>query len=108
MNGPELSLGAAASKPFRWLVDGCFTELQLTTRWHEQRRTYPPAVSMLIDRAWREAQRAAHAAGQELFAGPLCRLLAWHTHGDALVLDLGPTDYREFVGTNLRHPELAG
>jgi 8-oxo-dGTP pyrophosphatase MutT (NUDIX family) len=103
----ESSLDAVAALPFRWLVDGCFTERQLTTRWHEQRRAYPPTVSMLIDRAWQEAQQAAHAAGQELFAGPLCRLLAWHADGDALVLDLGPTDYREFVGTNLRRPELA-
>ncbi len=107
MTQPSSRASEMPSLPFRPLVEGYFAESQVVTRWRDWRRAVPPPISSLIDSAWQEAVRSARAAGQELFAGPLCRLLSWHVRGEILVLELGPTDYREFVGTNLRHPELA-
>jgi 8-oxo-dGTP pyrophosphatase MutT (NUDIX family) len=61
----------------------------------------------VIAESWNAALADARAQGRDLFAGPMTRLLSWSTDHETLILNLGPTDYREFVGTNLRHPELA-
>lgn len=57
-----------------------------------------------IDRVWAEALTQR---GVDLFDGPLCRLEALTVDEDGLRLDLSPTSYRMFMGTNGRHPQWA-
>ncbi len=58
-----------------------------------------------IERAWSTALAGAQTRGGVLFPGPLLGLRGAGRDDDgALRLRLGPTDYREFVGTNLVSP----
>src|SRR5689334_10180661 len=52
--------------------------------------------------------RSIGAAARDpiLFAGPLCRLHAWHVDAAGLHLTFGLTDYHELVGTNLTYPDV--
>lgn len=61
----------------------------------------------LIAEAWDKRARFARERGQLFFPGPMCGLRAWVVDGEALELRFGLTDYREFVGTNVAHPEFA-
>ncbi|CAK0829810.1 unnamed protein product, partial [Prorocentrum cordatum] len=57
-----------------------------------------PDLDVLIDQRWEEAC----AANPRLFAGPKFRLrrIAWADGGSSVELDLGPTTYKEYLGTN--------
>lgn len=102
--GHDSSRGAP---PFNILVDDCFSAERVTSRWLDTVMAKTSETARLIDVAWDQAQREASALGADLYAGPLCRLLAWSMRDGCLDLWFGPTDYREFVGTNVRHPEIA-
>jgi 8-oxo-dGTP pyrophosphatase MutT (NUDIX family) len=62
-------------------------------------------VEALIESAWEEASRRP---GVFLFDGPMCRLESFDVSPAALRLVLGRTSYKAFLGTNMRHPEIAG
>lgn len=97
---------------FEVILTGRFGLEQVVVTWRPDARRRPdPAVDALIATEW--ARHAAEATpGRLLFAGPLCRLAAWAVAGATLRLTLGPTDYREYLGTNVgglaairaRHP----
>src|SRR5262249_13698340 len=72
-----------------------------------QRLATLPEVECQIAETWTAATIEAAARGRELFPGAMTRLFGWSADDSTLTLDLGSTDYRTFVGTNLRHPELA-
>src|SRR4051812_9222284 len=61
-------------------------------------RRINPAVEAMIDSAWREGQSRL---GSKLFDGSMCRMESWHASPDSLNLNLSPTRYRIFFGTNL-------
>lgn len=61
----------------------------------------------LIAEAWDERSRLATERGQILFPGPMCRFTGWSIQDGTLLLAFGRTDYRELVGTNILHPEIA-
>jgi 8-oxo-dGTP pyrophosphatase MutT (NUDIX family) len=63
----------------------------------------PPSVQEQIDSTWEIVARS----GIHLFDGPMCRLEVFHATPAELSLSVSETTYRIFVGTNLRHPELA-
>lgn len=65
-----------------------------------QARTTDPQIEALVERSWHEAERQAAIHGRSLFAGPLFRLVSYELSGDRIRMLLGPTDYREFLGTN--------
>jgi hypothetical protein len=68
-------------------------------------RRIVPEVEELIDCAWREALARP---GAHLFDGPMCRLERWEVTGDGhLRLVLSHSSYKPFLGTNMKHPELA-
>jgi 8-oxo-dGTP pyrophosphatase MutT (NUDIX family) len=92
---------------FDMLVMGSFPESAVHASWSDRPLTKSAKVAHLISASWASATLEAAALGRDLFAGAMTRLLGWRVNGDALTLELGPTDFREFVGTNLRHPELA-
>ena len=68
------------------------------------RRTTDARVESLIAEQWDRSVREATAQGKILFAGPQCRLVRHECFGDRLRLSLGPTDYRDFLGTNMQWP----
>ncbi len=92
--------------PFDVLVQGSFGPDALRVNWTSEMRTTTPDLERLIAQAWRRKQRQVQARGGRLFPGPLCRLVGYRVQDGALWLSLGPTDYRDLVGTNLSHPEL--
>jgi 8-oxo-dGTP pyrophosphatase MutT (NUDIX family) len=63
----------------------------------------PASVQQQIDFTWDIVARS----GINLFDGPMCRLEAFRATPAELSLTISETTYRIFVGTNLRHPELA-
>jgi 8-oxo-dGTP pyrophosphatase MutT (NUDIX family) len=93
--------------PFTSLLMGSYREQTLRARWSDQRLTTLPDVAHLIAETWNESRIEAASHGRDLFPGAMTRLLGWSAVHETLTLNLGSTDYREFVGTNLRHPELA-
>ena len=80
-----------------------FTPAQVSVDWRADGRPVPDEVEAMIDAVWCEAVAEAEARGQMLYAGPMVRLDAWACEADRLVLTASPTDYRAFVGTNLRN-----
>jgi len=72
--------------------------------WSGGTRRTVPEVEKMIDTAWREA---SSQLGVQLFDGPMCRLESWLPTPERLDLVLSRTSYKPFLGTNLRHPELA-
>jgi 8-oxo-dGTP pyrophosphatase MutT (NUDIX family) len=95
------------SLPYRILVAESYAEMCVETAWSDRRLALPGAVESLISGAWAAAEIEAAGRGRRIFPGAMARLNGWSATDRSLKLELGPTDYRVFVGTNLRHPELA-
>ncbi|MBI4322202.1 MAG: NUDIX domain-containing protein [Chloroflexi bacterium] len=91
---------------FEPLALGTFDRGSLRVQWTNEQRDTTTALERLIARAWRIKSRQVRAEGGSLFAGPLCRLVSHAVEDAMLHLTLGPTNYRDLVGTNLCHPEL--
>lgn len=89
--------------PFTADVYGCWRRDAVEQPHVTAPRPTSPAVERLIAEAW-EAESALAATDQRvLYDAPLARLvrtLADHHH---LILELGTTTYREFVGTHFHH-----
>ena len=77
---------------------------QVRTRTIESSRKKIPEVEQAIEIAWETALRRP---GVKLFDGPMCRLERWDAAADRLELELSPTSYKVFLGTNLANPEFA-
>ena len=86
------------STPFAILASGDWPEAAVTTRWGASARRIVPEVEAAIERAW---AAASHRLGEKLFDGPMCRLERWEAAPARLHLDLAPTRYKPFLGTNL-------
>lgn len=56
---------------------------------------------MRIEEVWSRKVKEAFEKGRTIFPGPLYRLSSYMVSVGKLVLSLGPTDYREFLGTNV-------
>ena len=87
--------------PFFVEVSGRYERRRITTRWTGKRQPETPAIEAAVARTW-EAQAAIAAAEDRLlFDGHLVRLVRLSATQETLELELGPTRYRQFVGTNL-------
>ena len=73
--------------------------------WVPSGRRIVPEVEAAIDRAWSDALARP---GAHLFDGPMCRLEGWAASDDGarLQLQLSPTSYKPFLGTNMTRPDL--
>jgi len=98
--------GARDCGTFYLDVMGAFGREDLDLRWTDQARPSDADVDVLIDHAWKKELQRAEKDGCNIFNGQLARLINHSLDGQKLRLDLGPVSYREFVGTNLRHPFL--
>lgn len=84
-----------------WL-GGC-ERSQVVSEWRDEPRSTTPAVEAVIARIWEAEQAVAELGGRRLFNGKLIRLIESRADANTLTLVLGPTDYRDFLGTNLYH-----
>lgn len=91
--------------PFVILAYGRFAPERLHLALETAPRESSPEIDAAIAATWDEQLRAAQAAGRVLFNGDMLRYIAHDQtatpDGDALTLRVGPTNYRDFVGTNL-------
>ena len=81
-------------------VVGAFARDAVSVRWSDQRRTCNDELGRLIDQSWELALWQARKAGQNIFDGPMCRLISYAVSDGRLDMTLGPVSYKEFVGTN--------
>lgn len=87
--------------PFVVEAVGPFAATKLTPNWTGRPRETTPAIEERIARTWEAQSALAEAEGRRLYNGDLVRLIRAEVRRDALRLELGPTCYRDFVGTNL-------
>lgn len=85
---------------------GPYAPRQLQLQWLDQPRPTMPQVEQAIEAAWTTRAGQARREGWNLFDGRLCRLIEYHANRERLSLTLGPTHYRDFVGTNLHNAYL--
>jgi len=74
---------------------------RLSQTWTDRPRPTTAAIEERIARTWETQTALAQVDGRRLYNGDLVRLVAARVTDSALHLELGPTCYRDFVGTNL-------
>ncbi len=90
-----------------FLIDltGPFTETEIHTQLVSYGRSASENLDSLIETEWNVALNRAEAAKKTLFNGELLRLNKYSVSSrntqKILNLDLGPTSYKDFVGSNL-------
>lgn len=87
--------------PFVIEAIGPFAATSLTQTWTARRRETTAAIEERIARTWETQSALAELDGRRLYNGDLVRMTRAGVRGDALHLELGPTCYRDFLGTNL-------
>jgi 8-oxo-dGTP pyrophosphatase MutT (NUDIX family) len=88
----------------RLLAAGNWTPSQVHVRIVACSRLVIPEVEAIIEREWSQNDRTGTVL---LFDGTMARWESWEAGPQALRLVLSETRYKPFLGTNLRHPELA-
>lgn len=76
---------------------------ELTQTWQPVNRASSPAVERLIRESWEAQTALAETAGRSLFNGALVRVSRVAVVDSKLHFDLGPTCFRDLLGTNLLH-----
>ncbi len=87
--------------PFEILAAGRFTPAQLHVLYQPTPRATTPELDALIQSEWTIRKAEADAAGRLLFNGALLRYLSHDAQPDRFQLNVGPTNYQDFLGTNL-------
>lgn len=90
---------------FEVAVFGTFRPGQVRVDWHEKPRPPHAELDALIEKTWAEKLAECENTGRLLFNGQLTRCLAYRVENGELLIDAGPTDYANFVGTNLFNHE---
>jgi 8-oxo-dGTP pyrophosphatase MutT (NUDIX family) len=88
----------------RFQALGNWPQPAIATAWTPSTRRTDPTVESAINSAW---SIAAARLGTRLFDGPMCRLESWHATPHQLHLQLSPTSYKPFLGTNMANPHFA-
>ncbi len=91
---------------YRFIVDlaACFEPGQVHVAWSREVPPADPAREAMIARTWDDCVRKARAEGVELFNGRLARYLRHGVDDGKLRIEVGPTDYAAFLGTNYHNP----
>jgi 8-oxo-dGTP pyrophosphatase MutT (NUDIX family) len=92
-----------ASANLRFHAIGDYPPGTVRAAWVADSRPRIPQIEAAIESAWREA---SGRLGSKLFDGPMCRLESFHATAN-LDLNISPTSYKIFVGTNLTNPQFA-
>ncbi len=90
--------------PFDILAFGDYPPNAVTVRHDAAPRTTCDALERLIADEWNRRTAAAEREGRLLFNGEQFRYVAHEVCDGRLTLTVGPTCYRDFVGTNLFNP----
>lgn len=94
--GPDESRATFAIELF-----GCFDRKQVCVRWRDEPRPTSAGVESAIAQVWEAECTLARELGHPLRNGKLARLLGARVDVNMVTLELGPTCYRDFLGTNL-------
>jgi hypothetical protein len=94
----------SALPPLVILALGDWPAERLHSTWEPSSLALPEALRRAVDDAW---DRALARPGVNLFDGPLCRLERFGVDHLGLHLQLSPTSYRLFMGTNGLNPQWA-
>jgi len=90
---------------FTLLATGPWTRPQIQTTWSDtSSHTITPEIQTVIDHEWSLASARSNI---HLFDGPMCRLESFSTTPRELLLNLSPTSYKQFLGTNLSNANIA-
>ncbi|MFQ5490874.1 MAG: NUDIX hydrolase [Phycisphaerae bacterium] len=73
---------------------------QVDTRWDGRGPDTSPALEAIVEQHWADQLAEARGEGRDLHNGAMIRLVRWEPQDDGVLLHLGPTDYRRFLGTN--------
>lgn len=98
--------GSGTNAPFEVELAGRFGEADVTQSWCNEPRPTTPALEATIERVWTSAVALAKVEDFSLFDGALVGLRDARCAGSSVHLELGPTTYRAFVGTNM-NPDIA-
>ncbi len=88
------------------MVFGRYKGDDVTTVWRDQPRRTTPEIEEAIAQTWDTESAAAVAQGRKLYNGEMARLIQLEARKGRLRFHLGPTCYRDFVGTNFNHASL--
>jgi 8-oxo-dGTP pyrophosphatase MutT (NUDIX family) len=89
--------------PYVILAPGRFDKGQLRITWTHEPRATTDEIERLIAEQWERRLAQAEQTGQMLFNGELARYVSHEVTGGTLHITVGPTCYRDFLGTNLYH-----
>lgn len=108
---PQARLTTRASEPpggapFTVVLFDHYSRDQLTQQWADERRPTTPAIEAAIARTWTTQKALAEKEDHLLYDGALGRLLRVTASPGRLELKLGPTCYRDFVGTNVHNAAM--
>ena len=79
---------------------GAFGPGQLEVLWRDEPRPAHAALDAMVARTWEACRRQAQQDGALLFNGQLARYLRHRVEAGRLVIEVGPTDYADWMGTN--------
>ncbi len=87
--------------PYVIEVLASYREPQISQKWTDEPRPTTPAIEADIARTWEAELALAQEWGGNLYNGNLVRVRSLRAGESTLMLSLGPTNYRDFLGTNL-------
>ncbi len=94
-------------KPFEILASGLFPENKLKIVHTNCTLSYDEKTSALIERHWKQELKVAKEKNKLLFNGPIYRLENYEILEDHLMVYVSETNFKQLMGTNFYHPELA-
>ncbi len=102
---PRSTLAAKSSSAAPFFIEFVqrFTKDQLSQNWSATPRPATPAIEECIARTWETELALARKGERMLYNGDLVRLVEGRATPGQLHLELGPTCYRDFLGTNLHN-----
>jgi len=93
-----------ADVPFTVDVFSEFNPPQVRIVWRDEPRPPHAGLDALVAETWARQMEQARRRGLLLFNGDLVRLLRQRIEGGTLVMEVGPTDYANWLGTNYLNP----
>jgi len=93
--------------PFEVLSSGIFSRDDLKIVRTTCTLSYDDKTLGLIESNWDKELQCAHENNKLLFNGPIYRLENYEKRGPLLIVYVSHTNFKELMGTNFAHPELA-
>ncbi len=80
-----------------------FTPEQMKIVWRDEVRAAHGVLDALIAETWARQSEVSRVRGTTLFNGRLARYLRHRVDSGIVTIEVGPTDYAAFIGTNYLH-----